>query len=507
MNIHNRYLTAILALGGQAIISRFLGLITTVLLARFLGPTALGIFSAVQVTANTMHGLGHLGVTSTILVVTASEDKSHQGIIGDLLGVGLLIISITACTCAMVTMYASSWLAQTLFKDPDLGSWILWATPLVLLEFLRQYCFFSLSGLHASKKYAFIMTIGSIIMLLMIIAALFIDGLISVIIVTILVQTGISIALLRAVMSELKNRKIILKLKKYISAIKEILHIGLPFYLSGLIAIPVGYYLMAYLSQQNGIDALGQLRVITTLTALITFLPSNITAATVANLASHHSQGEKGRHSFLRLSLLKVKLLWLFCLGMSMLMYSVIPFIILFLFGHEYEDVVYNTGIGFMVASLITVANLSEKIYFAARRSKIIFLQVTTVSMIFLILGLYLVPSYALMGYLLSQLIAYAIIILLALILLRNYLFNNGYKINDLFLLLITTILISSMMLWMAYKDAVWQSHMTVGLIGLVIVLLLANKIVSTSEKHALINIFKKYYLSMANKYIKTGSH
>src|SRR5690606_2378848 len=70
--------------------------------------------------------------------------------------------------------------------------------------------------------------------------------------------------------------------------VAAILQVGLPFYLAGLIALPVDYLAQASLVRGHGVSALGDLRVVVAIIAVVSLLPGALNGPMISAFSRIH---------------------------------------------------------------------------------------------------------------------------------------------------------------------------------------------------------------------------
>ncbi len=378
-------------------------MLTTVVLARVLGVASFGAYSAIINTANSAYGMVRLGVDASIHVHTAEADQGENSRQdkGDMLGAGLLLLLVSGAVGAAVCLLLSDWLAKTVYGQPELSHWMAFAAGLVLLQCVSQFCYASLVGLHQFVTYSWVMFFSAVISTLAVsIGAYFLGT--SGALAGMLVAQAVTVFLLaRLARGALHAQDILL----HFGAVKKWayrhLRFGFPFYAAGLLSVPVVLYLQGMLSRHSGLEALGELRVITAILSLISFIPAAASSAMVSLLTRSSTSNYL---SFIQQSLLHIKYIWIFAVFSGLGVFLVLPLIVKLLFGGAYMGVMAPMSYAIMSTIFSCVLGFVGNIIFARRRVGLLLAQTICQFAVFAGVASMLIPKMGLRGYLAAEL-------------------------------------------------------------------------------------------------------
>lgn len=407
-------------LTAQAVVQRGLGVVASAVLARALGPAGMGVYNVVATTPGTAFGLLKLGVDTAVHVNMAEHERAQGVSRGGVLAAGLLLLGGLGALATALCAALAGPIARVVFGQPELAPWLRVASVLVAAQFGFQFCLSALAGLHQFARYARVGMVTGVVNLALVslgVATAGLAGAVAATAVTGLITVGwLALALRRS----LREAGVRLAFAEAPRAAREVLGLGLPFYLTGLVAVPVTYYLQGRLAQSGGLEALGQLRIVLTLTALIWFVPASIGAATVSALSAARTGPGEGGAAFLRQAVLNLKVVWVGCLLLALAACAFLPWLLPLLFGSAYAAAVGPARLGLLGAVLAAAEGVVGQVLFTQRRTWTLFGLLTSRAALFAVLGLALVGPFGLGGYVAAEAAGFAFAVALALPLLAR---------------------------------------------------------------------------------------
>lgn len=460
---------------------RLFGMVTTVLLARVLGVANFGVYSAITNTASSAYGMVRLGVDASIHVHTAEADQgedSRQNK-GDMLGAGLLLLVVSGVLGAAACVLLSDWLATTVYGQPELARWMVFAAGLVLLQCLSQFCFTALAGLHQFVVYSRVMVVSAVLTTLAVSVGAYSHG-ISGALAGMLGVQGVTVFLLaRSARGALHADGIILRY----GAVKQWgprhLRLGFPFYAAGLLAVPAGLYLQGMLSRYAGLEALGELRAITAMLALISFIPTAASAAMVS-LLTRSSTSDYA--SFIQQSLIHIKYIWIFAALSGLGVYLILPMTINLLFGETYMGAVAPASFAILSTIIACVLGFSSNIIFSRKRVGLILVQTICQVAVFAGSALILIPKMGLGGYFLAEFNGYIAAILCAYSMMVTWKKRHNVSIFWLVPVVLLSIIDGIGLLLLSLPFIEKFRELGTVLLGVITVLVIGRYILSTEE-------------------------
>ena len=396
------YLSNILAMMGMTTITRAMGMVTTVIMARVLGSAQFGLYSIVVNTANSAYGMVSLGIDAAIHVHTAQhhDDAASRAAKGQLLGAGFLLLMLAGIAGGLGCWLGAPWIAATIYKQPELTGWLSLSGILVFIQCMTQFCWTLLAGLHRFEGYAKVMSCMSVTSTLLLSLASLYLSLAGALKALIVVQLLTILFLSRLARSAMALESIRIKYASAGISVLRLLKIGLPFYLAGLVNVPTLYYAQGLLTQTAGIESMGGLRVIGSITALVTFLPSSIAGVMVSALTKK-STSDYG--AFVSAMLLNIKYIWLFSMICAAGVVAVLPMLFDLLFGDEYRGFAAPAGIAIVASVFICVLGVVGNIAFSRQKVAFILFYNLVQAAVFMVMVIALVPRHGLVGFLVAQ--------------------------------------------------------------------------------------------------------
>jgi O-antigen/teichoic acid export membrane protein len=403
VTLFRQHIKNIAALIGQSTIQRLLGIFSTILLARLLGLFSFGAYSAIINTANSAYGMVRLGIDASIHVHTAESNQREDAYQdkGNMLGVGLLLLLISGLLGMAACLLLSDWLAKSVYGQTQLSHWMIFAAGLVLVQCVTQFLFATLAGMHEFKSYSWAMVLSAIFSFFATSVGAYIFGINGALSGMFLTQIFSVFLLVRLVRNSLHANKIILRLGSFKKWAYRLLSLGFPFYVAGLISVPITLYLQGMLSRQSGLEALGELRVIISILSLISFIP---TAASSAMISLLTRSSTNDYFSFIQQALLHIKYIWLFAVFSGLGVFMILPFTVNLIFGETYMGVVTPASYAILTTIITCIIGFANNILFARRRVKLILAHTVFQMVAFVVVASTLIPKIGLIGYCAAEL-------------------------------------------------------------------------------------------------------
>ena len=390
-------------LSGQAVVQRVLGMLTSVVLARGLGAAGLGALNAMQSTAMNAYGLTRLGVDVAAHVHLAETDGRPETDKAGVVAAAALLMSGAALLGAAACWAGAGWLARVVFEEPTLTPWLRVSSLLVLAQFGHQFGYSTLAGLHAFGRYARVAIGAAVGTLIATAAGVWFAGLAGAVGATVAMGLAGAVWLGSESARALRGAGIRPRLAGWARPARELLRLGGPFYLTGFLLIPVAYGLQGLLTRTGGLDEMGYLRVMLSISAIVSFLPSSLIGATVSSLALLRTDPNRGAEEFARHAGLNLRLVWLFCLLAALALAAILVPLVQVLFGGDYLVAAPAYRWGLFGAALLAVEGVVGQVLLAGRRVWALFGLLAGRASAFAALGALLIPDYAIGGYLAAE--------------------------------------------------------------------------------------------------------
>jgi O-antigen/teichoic acid export membrane protein len=239
-------------IGGGAICSRLLGLVTTIYIARWLGIDGFGRYGMILATLGTLGvfaGAG-LGITATKFVAEADVKNAQQP--GQILGLVFLCSIITGIAISGAAFLLGPWLSTQVLADPSLEFPLRISSALILFNTLNGVQLGALAGLQAFKAMAAASLSAAVITALFSVTGAYTGGLVGACIgVTVAAAAYCLVghAILRA---QMQRKNIRLSFSGVLRSRNILLSFSLPSLLSGLLVDPVNWLCAAMVVNQSG---------------------------------------------------------------------------------------------------------------------------------------------------------------------------------------------------------------------------------------------------------------
>jgi len=408
--VRRRFARDAATLSVQALVQRALGMGTSVILARGLGVDGLGALNAIQTTATNAFGVGRLGldVATHVHLAEVGADPARKGRI---VAAAAVAMSASASGLAGACWLGAGWLARVVFEEPAIAGWLRLSSLLVLAQFGHQFGYSALAGLHAFGRYARVAVAVSLATLLATAVGVWAAGLTGAVAATIAAALAGAVWLTWEVARGLRASGISAGWLGAGGALRDLLRLGGPFYLTGLVLIPVAYGLQGLLTRTGGLEEMGYLRVMLSIGAIVSFLPSSLIGATVSSLALLRTDPSQDAGAYARHAALNLRLVWLFCLLAVLSLGVVLEPLVRILFGEAYVPAVPAFRWGLFGAMLLAVEGVVGQVLLAGRRVWLLFALLTGRAAAFVVLGAVLIPALAVNGYLAADAIALALFV------------------------------------------------------------------------------------------------
>jgi len=339
-----------------------------------------------------------------------------------------------------------------------------------------------MAGLHQFRAYARIMAVTAILNGLAIIAGCLLAGLHGAVAATIGMQAVTVAWLAMVTRTQLRVDAIRLVFRNTLIWGRRLLQFGLPFYMVGWLSVPATYYLQGSLVKHAGLEALGYLRAIVAVTALVSFVPSSASAAMVSMLTDTKSRNAQ---AFADKTMRNIKMVCIFGLLMAWLVNIALPWLVPALFGSAYRVAVTAASIALISSVLATVSGVIGNALFSAKRVDLIclstFLQIGT----FLLLGSALIPEYGLIGYLIADMVGYLTLVAISYWRSLGWLRHNAVQLQWLMRLLIPfSLLVAYTISHVVQDGAPSYINLFMGVVGLVFCCIWGHMAILDKEEH-----------------------
>jgi O-antigen/teichoic acid export membrane protein len=280
-----------------AVISRGMGLLSSICVARFLGKEAFGELGIIQSTVGmfgVLAGLG-LGLTSTKYVAQFREKDPDRA--GRIIALCSIVALLSGAAISLLLIAAAPWLAQQSLSAPHLGTLLQLSCPLLILSALNGSQTGTLAGFEAFSRIARINLLSGLLTLPLVIAGAFI-GQTQGVVWALTASMAINCCLNRvAVQDEARRANINLGFNSCTQEWNILWRFSLPAMLGSIVIVPVNWLCAALLvNQPNGYSEMGIFNAANQWRTAILFLPATLCGLALPVLSS--LAGNEDRHQY-----------------------------------------------------------------------------------------------------------------------------------------------------------------------------------------------------------------
>jgi len=396
-------------MAGQGAVVRFTGLISAMLLTRFLGAVEFGTYSIFSNTGNSVYGLLRLGsdASVTMLASRVSTTESSRTEKGRVLGAGLILTMLLSVSGLVLCFFAAKPIASLVFQRPELAPWVSLAAASVFVQCFNQYLYSVIMGLQRVVQYSNAMIWNSLAGLALLVAGGIYYGLPGAALSFVIGQIISTISLALIVRRAMVEDGVAFQLDEVSKNIRLIISFGFPFYLSGLMMIPASYYAQGMLVALRGVEEAGGLRVVVAVTTLVSFIPT-VTVPLVLNRLARASSESADVFSSTFSTLLRVN--WAFAVIAGVLIALLVPLIIPVLFGSEYSRYSPAAILALLSSMFTSVLGVVASAVLSKGRMHLILAYTAFQAIVFTATASFLIPALGMAGYFVSEIFGYAAI-------------------------------------------------------------------------------------------------
>jgi O-antigen/teichoic acid export membrane protein len=410
------------------VVSKLASALVLPVLARLLGPQALGIYSIVFSLAQSAQGFSSLGADVAMHRNGAQYQTIGTEAVGRLFGVGLSLICLVSAVTGLGVWFFRDPLAQHWLGQPEVTPWLGAAALLIVLQPFSNIPLLFLASLQDFRAYALRSSVEMVFAsaLVVLLAWKFeLAGAVLGLVVAKIAQIPWSYFVAKPV---LQARGIRLRIDQFLREAQSILKFGFPYYCGNtLLGSLVGLPLMGLVSQYGGLEELGYLRVAQSMAALIGFIPSAIAPAAISYLSASSVDNNQ---SYQYLKSVHLRGVWALLLVPTSAVCLILPDVINWLFGSAYQQATVLSWLSLWISALAGVVSvLVQYLLVAGKTVRVAWASLLGV--IFWILAAFIfVPQYRALGFLIAQSIGQIVGLL---VVLRPAIVD--FDIKDVFLL------------------------------------------------------------------------
>ena len=276
-----------------AAISRGMGVVSSIFVARLLGITAFGEFTVIQSTVGlfgTFAGLG-LGITVTKYVAELRETDPVR--CGRVIGLILLMGTVGGVAAGIILFWFADWFAANTLAAPHLAPLLRQSSALVLFTTLQGVYTGALGGFEAFKKSTQVNWVGALIGTPLLVLGTYCFGLQGAVCASVLQVVLACVIGHMALLKESGQRGIRVTFDLDRTDFGILWRFSLPAFLSTLLSGPANWICNTLLVNQNeGYKEIALLNAAGTWKNFLSFLPLMMTSVLVPMLANLYREGK-----------------------------------------------------------------------------------------------------------------------------------------------------------------------------------------------------------------------
>jgi O-antigen/teichoic acid export membrane protein len=394
------------------VIGRLSGVLVSILLARFLGDSLLGMYAIVQSTVGlyaTLLGFG-LGLAGTKMMAQHYMNEPEKA--GRILGLLLLTLGISVSFGVGIYWWSLPLLADRIYAIsgllPLLRLALLWLIVTSIIQLLESI----LAGLQGFKSLMVTSSAFSILSLPLNLAALFLGGSNALpnLVVAGTVAAVIQLILLTwAIRSEARKHGVILSFRQLRPLVRPVfLDFCAPAFIGKVLEQPLSWVSILLLVKLGGsLSSVGGLSVINNIRTWALYFPMILGSVLVPLLTDIYYT--RNRDTFRRTLVFNQRLLWLTTFPILVLLVAIVHPTVGWLFGASFE-IFWQAGAVFLTWAILVPINEVNDRAMVAMGKMWLSLTFRMIYLVLFITGLWLlIPGYHLLGYVIAGGISYLI--------------------------------------------------------------------------------------------------
>lgn len=373
------------------------GLLTITALARLLDPKGMGAYTFTINSSQSFQAMTRLGLDTALQVglsgTPAEQHARRERIIGEALFISLGICAVTS----VMMVILSSFIANTMFRAPELERYVLFSAIYIVGLVMGAYCYAVFAGVNAFGSYARISGFGALGLLIAVLVGAYFGGPMGAAAGLVAAQLATVLALFIAVHRTCAAMGVRLRVLTPGAEAKRMLSLGLPYYLGFVLLGPSEFFALGLLSQFNGAEGLGQLRVVQALMSVAQAIPLALSGPFITHLAERESAG-MGKAALSD----QVRFVWTGALLVANGIAALFPILIHLIFGEGYELAGAEGTLAMCAFPCMVVLATLQGALLAQRRSHPLFIIGAVQAGVIVVAAGYLMPRMGLGGYFLA---------------------------------------------------------------------------------------------------------
>ena len=412
-SISSKFIHAISYTALTSVVARFFGVTVTVLIARFLSSSELGLYTIILSTLglfSTFVSCGQSLAATKMMAEYYTNDPQKAGRIFSLL---FLILVCAAFVGIILYWFSVPFIAQTFSTNSDkLISLLRMSVIWLLITIFCQYFESVLIGLQGFKSFLFVQSIYGIVNLPIIVCALLLSRanlLTGLIIGSTIVSFLQLFVLVSSVFKEFKKYSIKISILSLGDLVQSVLiDFSFPAFITKLFEQPMSWLSILLLTRLGGsLSYVGGLSVITSIRTWILYFPSMVSNIMLPIFTDIYATRDKS--IFEKTLIYNQRFIWLSTLPVICFSIVIIKHCLRLVFGETYEIYWLAAAIMLGASVLLPINEVNDKAMFSMNK---IWLSISfrlIYLLLFLVLLFIYVPKLNLLGYVIAWSISYLI--------------------------------------------------------------------------------------------------
>ncbi|WP_407356690.1 oligosaccharide flippase family protein [Methanolobus sp. WCC5] len=377
------------------IVVRILTILTSVIVARFLGPASLGILSIFQ----NIHGIFGTLTQTTISTGTtkfvAEYKAKNKDKLSDFLSTILISVLFMSVSISIIYFLMSDYIANNIYGEPLIALLIKLSSITLLVGSLTSFQNSILQGMQKIKKIAIIGAVNSTFTLILTYFFVLKMSIVGVIIASIICALVMFFIYTPILYKELRSDTIHIKKYFHIEYFKQILNYSFPLFIGGLILRPARLYGQTALALSQSFVEVGYFRIAFGLYSMFSYLPAAISIPLLP-LISEININEDNKHTRIYSQILRIVIISILPVCVLSILFS--KQIIIFIYGKEYIEATVVTQVLLLSAFLGSISSVIENLFLGSGNTWQIFYINVYMAITFVVSSYFLVPMYGVTG-------------------------------------------------------------------------------------------------------------
>lgn len=385
------------------LISKVINFLTLSILARFLGPSGLGVYNAVMSSTMSINQISDLGTSIVLQKESAKISENNKSQIGSLFMTTIIVQLVMNLVICCIILIWPEYFFNHFFKDLGTIDLLYFSIPLIIFQCLAQLALTFIAGLGEFKFYSIRLMMTSIVTVLMLVLFLFFfaPNTVTALIATIF-SVLINIIITWYLVYVAAKRQGVRFVNSYwLNNLKQIKNEGFIYYVGNtLVGAIVTIVLVQLFAKHISLEDYGYLRIGSSLAAILGIIPAAIQPVTINFLSKDNITGNS-------LKSVQIRFLIFFIILITILILIFLNPIITVLFGS-----IYLVGIDIIlflvsIQIIILASGIVSNFLVASGHTSFIGVVSTFSVLANLVLSIILIPKFGIYGFYISHFAGY----------------------------------------------------------------------------------------------------